>query len=104
MSAAWLLPKMMLLKKGGSWAPENEKCSDSEFASDKYAEGGASEGVAEERACLLRVSQCEGRAVVVAHHEPVVAQHNETHDTANTIKVLELLVGSDAGWDSRCCG
>ena len=45
---------------------------------------------AEERA-LFQGASCSsgggGWTVVVAHHEPVVAQHNETHDAAHAVEV-----------------
>ena len=71
-------------------APQNKKCGHRKFASNKDAEGGASEEGAEERA-LFQGASCSsgggGWTVVVAHHEPVVAQHNETHDAAHAVKV-----------------
>lgn len=81
-------------------APQNEKCGNSKFASNKDAEGGASEEEAEERA-LFQGAGCSasggGWTVVVAHHKPVVAQHNETHDAAHAVKVHAQDV-------TKCCG
>ena len=83
--------------------PENKKRSNGKFAGNKDAEGGAIKVIGKEWACFLRVSMGRGRTIIVAHHEPVVAQHHQTHDTTHTVEVLSLLVGCKARWSRSCC-